>query len=350
MSDLYGQDRNGKPPVNRGKEQAIGVLGLVLVSLVLLTGLLGGRGLVRAEGATINLNPTPLALGVNGTGFVEVLVGDYSSPGGLGAYTLVIEYDETVVRVTGIDEGDPPFAGGTPAVGNEGGGGPITSIDNDTGEARLLAFQASEATGPTGNIRIARINFEAAGTSGATSDLRVVVAGLVDAQSGEFVPVTAADGMVTIGGGPGEVSGKTTLEFRPTTGGRAMVEIVCPSLTKNTVPAEDGSWQISGVPAESCELSATAPGYLTAAGTLVVGNAPVELPANELLGGDANQSGNVDTTDISGVVAGIGQFSEDCQVDGLVVDVACDNGFVDTADISATVSNIGKGIQPYPTQ
>ena len=62
----------------------------------------------------------------------------------------------------------------------------------------------------------------------------------------------------------------------------------------------------------------------------------VVVPPNRLLGGDAIQDGFVDTTDISGVVARFGQTTADCQTDGLVVDVNCDQ-FVDTTGFAQKV-------------
>jgi len=76
--------------------------------------------------------------------------------------------------------------------------------------------------------------------------------------------------------------------LRASTGGRALLEISCPSFTTSTDPAEDGTWQFTGVPDETCTLTATGPGYLKARGTLTVGSADVNVPANELLAGDAN--------------------------------------------------------------
>ena len=71
MSENDGQNRKAEPTVNRGVRKATMALGIVVLSLVLLTGLLGGRGPVRAEGATISLSPTPLVLELEGAGFVD---------------------------------------------------------------------------------------------------------------------------------------------------------------------------------------------------------------------------------------------------------------------------------------
>lgn len=349
MSEFNGPNRNAEPTVNRDVRKGTRALGIVVLSLVLLTGLLGGSGPVKAEGATISLSPTHLVLEVGGAGFVDVMVGEFTSAGGLGAYTLAIEYDESVVIVTSVDEGDAPFAGGTPAVGNEDGGGPISSTDNDAGEVRLLAFQASQATGPTGDIRVARIGLEAVGGSGASTELTLVAPGLVDAQTGEFVSVTATNGSVSIGGGRGEVSGQTTLQYRATTDGRAMVEISCPSLTRDTVPADDGTWRITGVPEETCTLTATGPGYLKAEGTLTVGGSGVMVPANELLGGDATGDGFVALDDITGMIAQFAKSTENCEIDGKVVDVDCD-GVVALNDITRAISNFAQTTQPFPTE
>lgn len=340
-----------QPSVYRRGVNANMALGLVVLGLALLSGVLIGSGPVMAQSATtLSLSPAPLLLGGNGTGFVDVMVGDFASAGGLGAYILEVDYDTTVVRVTSIEEGDPPFAGGAPEEGNLVGGGPITRIDNDAGVVRLLAFQASQATGPTGTFRIARINFEAVGSFGAASDLTVVGAGLVDAQSGEFVPVATVDGSVLIGEESGNVSGKTTLQFRTSTGGRASVEISCPGsgFTADAVPGDDGSWQFAGVPAETCTLTASAPGYLKAEGTLLVGDVPVQVPANQLLGGDSDKNDFININDITGIIGRFGQAAVDCEIDGGVVDVDC-NDFVNINDITGAISNFGKGIQPFPT-
>jgi len=353
MNELDGQDRNAEPTANRGVRKATMkatvAVGIVVLSLVLLSGLLGGSGPVKAEGATISLSPTPLVLEEEGAGFVDVMVGEFTSGGGLGAYTLTIEYDESVVMVTSVEEGEAPFAGGIPAVGNEEGGGPISNTDNEAGEVRLLAFQASQATGPTGEIRVARINFEAVGVSGTETELTLVAPELVDAESGEFVPVTGINGSVLIGEGGGEVSGQTTLQHRSTTEGRVKVEISCPSLSQDTVPGDDGTWQISGVPEETCSLIATGAGYLKAEGTLTVGETPVTVPANELLGGDATGDGFVALDDITGMIVQFAKSTENCEIEGEVVDVDCD-GVVALNDITRAISNFAKTTQPFPTE
>jgi hypothetical protein len=334
----------------RNSKVATGALGLVVIGLILLTGLLGGSGPVKAQGATVTLGLTPLTLPVNGAGFVDVMIGEFTSIGGLGAYSLVIDYDAAVVTVSGVEEGDPPFAGGLPDVGNEDGGAPFTSIDNSAGVVRLLAFQAAQLPGPTGNIRVARINLQAVGQPGDTSDLTFGAVDLVDAESGESVPVTPASGSVEIVDGTSDgVSGRTTLQFRTSTAGRASVEISCPSLTTSVVPADDGRWEFSGVPAEECQLTATAPGYLTAQGPITVGDSPVVLPANQLLGGDANGDGFVALNDITGMIGQFTQSTENCEIDGNVFDVNCD-GVVALNDITSAISNFARGIQPFPTQ
>jgi hypothetical protein len=334
----------------RDSRIATWALGLAVIGLVLLTGLLGGSGPVKAQGATVTLGLTPLTLPVDGTGFVDVTIGDFTSAGGLGAYSLVIDYDAAVVTVSSVDEGDPPFAGGLPDVGNESGGAPFTSIDNVTGVVRLLAFQASQLPGPTGNIRVARINFQAVGQSGDTSDLTFGAVDLVDAESGESVAVTPTSGSVEIiDESPGGLSGQTTLQFRPSTAGRALVEISCPSLTTSVVPADDGSWEIPGVPAEACQLTATAPGYLTAQGPITVSGSPGTVPANQLLGGDANNDGFVALNDITGMIGQFTQPAENCEIDGNVFDVNCDN-VVALNDITSAISNFAKGAQPFPIQ
>jgi hypothetical protein len=277
------------------------------------------------------------------------MVGEFASSGGLGAYTLSITFDQNVVAVDSVEEGDPPFAGGVPDVDNVGGGGPIVNVDNGTGEVRLAAFQASQKPGPTGDLRIARINFQAVGESGSTSDLTLVAASLVDADSGETVPVTPVNGSVVIGGGAGDVSGKTTLQFRAATGGRALVEIVCPSGTVNAIPTDDGTWQISEVPEETCTITATGPGYLKAEGPITFGGTPLALPANELLGGDATGDGFVALNDITGMIAQFAKTAVDCEIDGNVYDVNCD-GVVALNDITGAITNFAKGTQLFPTQ
>jgi hypothetical protein len=286
---------------------------------------------------------------VDGTGFVDVMIVEFTSAGGLGAYSLVIDYVADVVNVSSVDEGDPPFAGGQPDAGNESGGGPFAGIDNTTGEVRLAAFQASQLPGPTGDFRVARINFQAVGQSGDASDLTFGSVDLVDAESGESPPVTATNGRVEIGGTSGGLSGQTTLQFRASTGGRASVEISCPSLTESVVPADDGAWEFASVPAETCQLTATAPGYLTAQGTVTVGSGPVVVPANQLLGGDANGDGFVALDDITGMIGQFTQPAENCEIDGNVYDLNCD-GLVALNDITSAITNFAKTTQPFPTQ
>ena len=188
MGGFGAHYRNAKHLVSRIVMKSTRALGLVVVSLAVLTGLLAGSEPVLAVNPTISLAPTTLDLAANGSGFVDVMVSDFDSLGGLGAYELSFSYDNSVIEITGIVDGDSPFSGGEPSEANPGAGGPFSRIDHQAGEVQVAAFQASQATGPTGNIRIARINITALVAAGAT-DLTFATAALVDAVSGEFVTV-----------------------------------------------------------------------------------------------------------------------------------------------------------------
>lgn len=146
----------------------------------------------------------------------------------------------------------------------------------------------------------------------------------------------------------GVVGGETTLQFRASTGGRASLEISCPSFEAVTVPGEDGRWQFAGVPEETCTLTAAGPGYLKARGTLTVDRPDVTAPANELLAGDANTDGFVALNDITGMIAQFTQSTVNCAINGNVVDVNCD-GVVALNDITSAIANFAKTTQPFPT-
>src|SRR5262249_40567048 len=83
----------------------------------------------------------------------------------LGAYTIAIEYDPSVVTIASI-------AGGSTL---EFSGAPTTKPSSFTsGTTRISAFNTTSLTSPTGLVSVARVTFNFVGQRGAASALGLI--------------------------------------------------------------------------------------------------------------------------------------------------------------------------------
>ena len=95
---------------------------------------------------------------------------EFTVPDGLGAYELVIEFDNAVIRVDESQGGEGVFSGPPQGV----------RIDNANGVVHLASFHG-QFPGPTGDFTIAQLVITAIGGSGSFTDLRLTVNGFFDA-------------------------------------------------------------------------------------------------------------------------------------------------------------------------
>ena len=161
------------------------LLGLSTTVLFGLFVYLGGSPLtgLSANGTSVEIGS--LELDPNTGGTVAITARDVPDGSGLGGYDLTVEFDPQVVQVGEIRGGDPPFAN-TAAV----------NVDNATGRARLVAFH-TQASGPVGDVVLARLDISATGASGTNSPLRITVISLIDV-TGANLAATTTDGAVFI--------------------------------------------------------------------------------------------------------------------------------------------------------
>ena len=111
----------------------------------------------------------PQAVTPNATFVADVAV-NVLPPRALGAYSFRLTWNPTQVRVDSV-------SGGTTS---EFSGTPTCSIDNTSGTATCSAFQASNPSGPTGSVHVARVNATAIATGGTMPTLTLTLLTLFD--------------------------------------------------------------------------------------------------------------------------------------------------------------------------
>lgn len=165
--------------------KGIGRLGLVL-GLVLMCSLLGlpiwaspnGIPVASAQGTAIEVGDATLPVGESTS--VDIWVRGFPEDGfGLGCYAIRVEYDPTIIEVTGVSPGDAPFDT------------PISKISADY--VSITQFTTAWP-GPTGDIRIADLELTCLGPSETT--LAVTVEVLANT-NGDEIPVTLVNGIIT---------------------------------------------------------------------------------------------------------------------------------------------------------
>lgn len=138
---------------------------------------LGGVPSPEAGAATVEVGNA--TLGVGGQAAVDIWVrgvpdGDF----GLGAYDIRINYDPTMLRIGNVSGGGPPFDA------------PISSV---AGNYVAVAGFHSSWPGPTGDVRIARLEFTClkAGTSELVPEIKTLAN-----VNGDRIPANVAKGTI----------------------------------------------------------------------------------------------------------------------------------------------------------
>jgi len=147
-----------------------------VIAAVLATALVPGA--TRAAGVSVSCPTAPPQAG--STFVSQIAVDAAAAP--LGAYTLVVTYDQTVVTIASI-------AGGTTS---EFSGAPVTDEGTFTsGMTRLSAFNGASKTSPSGQVSIARVTFNAVGAPGSSSALGLQISKLADTDGNPISADTA---------------------------------------------------------------------------------------------------------------------------------------------------------------
>jgi len=139
---------------------------------------------------------------------------------------------------------------------------------------------------------------------------------------------------------PGTVSGRVSTQLPMLDYSRGSVSVNCPSFFTLVDLNPDGAFSITGVPSETCTVTASMPGYLASQTTVEV-SGDIILPPTQLKAGDADGDGFVGGNDLRAIADLFGQAVSGCQDPlGRPVDLNCD-GSVDIQDLSAAASNFG---------
>ena len=125
----------------------------------------------------------------------------------LGAYSLTVAYDPTVMTIASVEGGNSAEFAGTPTTN----AGSFAS-----GSTKIAAFQTSGLTGPTGVVSVTRLTFNVGGTIATTTALGLAVDHLFDTSSNP-ISATATGCLVRITGGTATSSTTTTSSSTTTT-------------------------------------------------------------------------------------------------------------------------------------
>ena len=118
----------------------------------------------------------------------------------LGAYSVTVAYDPTVVRIASVEGGNTAEFAATPA----------TNADSiASGSAKISAFQTRSLTGPTGVVSVTQLTFNVGGTVTTATALGLTVDQLFDT-SANPISATATRCLVRVVGGTATSSTITT--------------------------------------------------------------------------------------------------------------------------------------------
>jgi hypothetical protein len=109
----------------------------------------------------------------------------------LGAYSLTVTHDPTVMTNASVAGGNGVEFAGTPTTNT----GSVAS-----GSTKISAFQTSSLTGPTGIVSVSRLTFNVGGTTATTTALGLTVDHLFDTSSNP-IAATATGCLVRVIGG-----------------------------------------------------------------------------------------------------------------------------------------------------
>jgi hypothetical protein len=133
-----------------------------------------------AQGTTVEVGNVGLSVGQSAS--VDIWVkGIPSGTYGLGAYWIRIDYNSAMIRIDGVSPGDPPF--NAPWFGPQ----PLSNYVN-------IAQYTTSFPGPTGNIRIARLQVTCLAAGEAPLKLTIYTLANV---KGDYITATPISGKMT---------------------------------------------------------------------------------------------------------------------------------------------------------
>ena len=113
---------------------------------------------------------------------------DIAAPRALGAYSIMLRYDPTVVKIASAAGGTAGEFSAAPALNT-----------TDRGTTSISAFQSVSLTSPTGKVSVARITFDVVATRRTTASIGLTVNHLFDTDS-TILPATGAGCSVSVTG------------------------------------------------------------------------------------------------------------------------------------------------------
>ncbi len=169
----------------------------ILVPLVALLLLTAGGHISAQEGPSIWVDPVAQNVGPEDGAFeVRILVHDVTSDQGLGGYTLVMTYDQSIVHARTITDSGFVASTDNPVIC------PASAIDNDDGRLAhfCLTIPIIPQPGPqTSEPQVlARVTFEPVGEGITALDISETT--IIDPEGNELAASTS-NGQVTIGSG-----------------------------------------------------------------------------------------------------------------------------------------------------
>ena len=141
---------------------------------------------LRLSAGTATVAVGEARIGAGQRALVPVTVDDVTSAHGLGAYTLRISFNPSVVQIVSVQGGDPPFGAVVSA-----------NINNVEGWVVMVSAQAGTINGPRGPITVANMEVETVGAYGAATTLGLHVAELDDTY-GDSMAATEVNGEVRV--------------------------------------------------------------------------------------------------------------------------------------------------------
>ena len=165
---------------------------------------------------------------------VPVSIDNVVAPG-LGGATIDLEYDNSVVEITNVADGDVMGVGYTPL-----------AAANLAGKITLVWFYMAMPPGPTGDLLFANITLHALGSAGETSDLDLTVTSLYDAFPALIIPAVV-DGVFTV---LGEAIPPTVVDKSPTGSNVPIDTLVTATFSEAMDPAtiDETSFTLAGSP------------------------------------------------------------------------------------------------------
>src|SRR3989442_65157 len=187
-----------EPVPRRGRRQA------ALWAAVLMV-MAGALAPAESRGANAVLSCPGTALA--GNQFTTEVTIDVGPTTALGAYSIQLSYDPTVLTIASV-------AGGNTA---EFSGAPTTDPASfTTGTTNISAFQSSSLTSPTGVVSVTKITFNVVGTVSTTTSIGLTVRSLFDTNSNP-ISAAATGCMVVLTGTTTTTTSSTTTTQAPTT-------------------------------------------------------------------------------------------------------------------------------------